>query len=111
MKHGTKYLEGRAGVGWDISWNSLGISTDDLRKKARDSIIDNKTPAIIGTGWLEHYPLAYGYAWRKRRVKKCFIVCWIETQYSRHFYVNNGWGGDDNGWVSASTWFAGSILK
>ena len=72
---------------------------------ARDSIIDYGTPAIIGTGWLNHYPLAYGYAWRSRQ--RCFIGCW--TEYSRWFYVNQGWGGSNDGWVSASTWFAGRI--
>ena len=105
MSGAAGYLTNRSGTRLYTNYNAVGISTDGLRERARDSIIDNKTPAIIGTGWLNHYPLAYGYAWRSRR--RCFIACW--TEYDRRFYVNQGWGGNDNGWVSASTWFAGRI--
>lgn len=65
--------------------------------KARDSIRKRYTPVIIGTGWLKHYPLAYGYRVRHRIVQKCFIGCWTETQYSSHFYINNGFGQANSG--------------
>lgn len=109
MNEASEYLKGRSGCRLSTSYNVLGIHTSGLREKARDSIINRKTPAIIGTGWLKHYPLAYGYRWRKRRVKKCFIFCWHETEYQRQFYVNQGWGGSGNGWVNAGTWFVGSL--
>lgn len=105
MSGAAGYLTNRTGTRLYTHYNAVGISTDGLRERARDSIIDRNTPAIIGTGWLNHYPLAYGYAWRSQR--RCFIACW--TEYDRRFYVNQGWGGNDNGWVSASTWFAGEI--
>lgn len=110
MKHGTKYSNRRSRVGWSIKWDNIGIKKDSLRKHARDTIIDKKSPAIIGTGWLSHYPLAYGYRWRKRRVKKCLIWCWHETQYQRQFYVNQGWNGSGNGWIGADTWFSARII-
>ncbi|MEM8863085.1 MAG: hypothetical protein AAGD96_32645, partial [Chloroflexota bacterium] len=109
MDQATDYLQGRSGTKLSTSYNVLGIHESGLRQKARNSIRDRDTPAIIGTGWLNHYPVAYGYAWRKRTVRKCFIFCWNETQYNRSFYVNQGWGGSGNGWVSSGTWFAGEI--
>ncbi|MFN2284216.1 MAG: hypothetical protein ACK2UQ_07325 [Anaerolineae bacterium] len=105
MSGASGYLAGRTGTRLYTHYNSVGIQEGGLRERARDSIIYRDTPAIIGTGWLNHYPLAYGYAWRSRR--RCFIGCW--TEYDRWFYVNQGWGGSDNGWVSAGTWFAGEI--
>ncbi|MFY7969668.1 MAG: hypothetical protein ACOVNV_11275, partial [Pirellulaceae bacterium] len=50
------------------------------------------TPAIIGTGWLSHYPVAWGYAWQHRTVRKSFLWWeWTETVTDTAFYVNNGW--------------------
>ncbi len=105
MGQAAGYLINRSGTSLSTHYNVLGIHTGGLRDRARDSIIYRGTPAIIGTGWLTHYPLAYGYRWRSRR--RCFIACW--TEYDRQFYVNQGWGGNGNGWVSAGTWFAGEI--
>ncbi len=109
MDDASNYFSGRTGTRLSTHYNVLGIQESRLRQYARNSIRDRNTPAIIGTGWLTHYPLAYGYAWRKRTVRKCFIFCWNETQYNRSFYVNQGWGGSGNGWVSGGTWFAGEI--
>ena len=114
MSSAAGYLAGRSGTGLRTDYNVLGIHTDGLRERARDSIIRG-TPAIIGTGWLSHYPLAYGYAWRSRETRSCIgpdlgFNCWNSTEYSRWFYVNQGWGGSGNGWVSAGTWFAGQIF-
>lgn len=102
MGRASGYLAGRTGARLSTNYNSVGIPTGRLRERARDSIVDRKTPAIIGTGWLNHYPLAYGYRSRSRRR-------WWGTQWERQFYVNQGWGGTSNGWVSASTWFAGQL--
>lgn len=110
MSDASGYLSGRTGASLSTNYNVLGIHTSGLRNKARDSIVYRDVPAIIGTGWLSHYPLAYGYRWRKRTVKKCFLfVCWNSTEYQRQFYVNQGWGGSGNGWVNAGTWFAGQL--
>ncbi len=110
MSDASGYLAGRSGARIRTHYHVLGISTGGLRERARNSIRDRRTPAIIGTGWLNHYPLAYGYAWRSRRTWACAICPWKVTEYSRWFYVNQGHGGGNNGWVSASTWFAGELL-
>lgn len=110
MPDAWHYLSGRTGTGLQAYWNSFGIHEDGLRDWAAGSIIYRATPAIIGTGWLSHYPLAYGYAWQRRIVRKCFVWCWDEVVYDRFFYVNQGWGGAGNDWVEASTWFAASIF-
>ena len=77
---------------------------------AAQAIIDTKTPVIIGTGWLSHYPLAYGYKFRSRKVKACKLCWWTKTEHERYFFVNQGWGGNNNGWVPASTWFVGQYM-
>ncbi|HZM30816.1 MAG TPA: hypothetical protein VFB77_10035 [Acidimicrobiales bacterium] len=110
MVDGWRYLSGRSGTSLRAGWNSLGIHQDWLRDRARDSIKYRGTPAVIGTGWLSHYPMAYGYAYQERTVRYCVIFCWTDTVYDRWFYVNQGWGGSGNEWVSASTWFAGEIF-
>ena len=110
MAQASGYLNGRSGIGLTTHYNIFGISEDRLRDYAINSIKYRGTPAIIGTGWLTHYPLAYGYAQQSRIVRKCFLWhCWDEVEYNRWFYVNQGWGGSGNGWVPASTWFAGEI--
>ena len=111
MINAYKYVQARScSYSMSTDYHPLGITTSDLREKARNIIRDLNTPAIIGTGWLSHYPVAFGYAWRSRTVRKCFIWCWYETQYSRWFYVNQGWGHSSyNDWVSADTWFVGKL--
>lgn len=109
MHQASNYFVGRTGTRLTTHYNSVGIHESRLREYARNSIRDRSTPAVIGTGWLSHYPVAYGYAWQSRQVRKCFVFCWYETVYDRWFYVNQGWGGIGNDWVQASTWFAGEI--
>lgn len=105
------YLNGRTGTSGRADWNSVGICQDWLRDRVIDSIVNRHTPAVIGTGWLSHYPLAFGYAWQTRTVRHSFAWwSWDETVTDRCFYVNEGWGGGGAGdWVDASTWFAGQI--
>jgi hypothetical protein len=111
MPGAWSYLSGRTGTGGRADWNSFGISQDSLRDRAIDSIVNRHTPAVIGTGWLSHYPLAFGYAWQNRTVRHCFIWCWNDNVTDRCFYVNEGWGrGGGGDWVDASTWFAGQIF-
>jgi hypothetical protein len=111
MPGAWNYLNGRTYTRFQCDWDSLGIDEDGLRDKAISSIRDRQTPAVIGTGWLSHYPLAFGYAWEQVTVQYCFIFCWTETEIAAYFYVNEGWGGGGAGdWVDASTWFAGQIF-
>jgi hypothetical protein len=105
----VEYLRGRTYTRISAHWNSLGIHEGGLRNRAVTSIRDRRTPAIIGTGWLNHYPVAYGYAWRTRIVRRCLIWCWTDEVTDRWFYVTQGWGGRGNDWVEAGTWFAASI--
>lgn len=111
MPGATAYLNGRSYTRLDTHWNSLGIHETRLANYAARSIADRRTPAVIGTGWLSHYPVAWGYAWQKRTVRKSFLWWdWTETVTDTSFYVNNGWGGGGAGeWIDASTWFAGEI--
>ena len=109
MGDAAGYLAGRSGTRLVTHYNVFGIREGRLREYARNSIRDRGTPAIIGTGWLSHYPLAYGYAWRSRETRACPICPWNKTEYSRWFRVNQGWGRDQGEWVPASTWFAGEI--
>jgi hypothetical protein len=115
MDDAWHYLDGRSGTRLEIHYNSLGLSQASLRNKAVAQLRDYGTPAIIGTGWLSHYPLAYRYTERSRSVWFCPNpsqpwLCHNNGEVQRMFYVNQGWGGDDNGWVGGSTWFAGAIF-
>jgi hypothetical protein len=110
MGSAYRYLTGRSYVGIQTHWNSLGIHEGWIKDWAAQSIQGRGVPAIIGTGWLSHYPMAYGYAWERRIVRTCAIWCWDTVQYCDWFYVNQGWGGYGNEWIAASTWFAGSIF-
>jgi hypothetical protein len=109
MGDAWRYMVNRSGTAVVTDFSSVGIRWDSLKVRARNSIVYRQTPAVIGTGWLSHYPLAMGYAWRSRTVRACAICWWDTTEYSEWFWVNQGWGGSDNGWVSASTWFAGEV--
>ncbi len=100
---------GRTFTRLDAHRNSAGWHEGRLREHARNSIRDRRTPAVIGTGWLNHHPVACGYAWQRRTIRRCFIFCWTEEVYDRWFHVNTGWGGSGYGWVEAGTWFAGEI--
>jgi hypothetical protein len=116
MSNAQGYLTNRSYAHVSTHYNVLGWHEDRLRNYARDSIINRRTPAVIGTGWLTHYPLAWGYAWRSRPIRTCIgpdlgFNCWNSTEYARFFYVNQGWPGNGSnfGWVSAGTWFAGEL--
>jgi hypothetical protein len=114
MDEAYRYFSGRTGTTLKADYSAVGIAYDGIREKARDSIWDRKTPAVIGTGWLSHYPLAWGYAYRSRTVCKAYFLfgycMWETTEYSRWFYVNQGWKTGRYDWVPASTWFSGEIF-
>jgi hypothetical protein len=115
MRDARGYLQGRSANPIRTNYSSIGIRRDSYRNAARDSIVFRGTPAIIGTGWLSHYPLAYGYAERTRRVRSCNFLgfnCSWKTEVNRSFFVNQGWAGSDDNlvWVSSGTWFAGQVF-
>lgn len=106
MWKASYYLSGRTYASISTNYNIFGFSLPWLRNAARDSIINRDAPVIIGTGFLSHYPLAYGYQERSRKINLGF---WQVTDYDRQFYVNMGWGGSSNQWVAAHTWFVGQL--
>ena len=109
MSGASGYLsQMQTGLAINTHYNSVGASEGRLKRYAAEEIVHRGRPAIIGTGWLSHYPLAYKYRWYTRP------EAWNEgffdgddVTYVEQFYVNAGWGGGGNGWVSADTWFAG----
>ena len=103
------YLSGRTNTSLETHYNVFGIHETRLRDYARDSIKYNDTPAVIGVDLFEHYAVAFGYAYQERIVRYCFLVCWDEVVYDRCFFLNQGWGGSGNEWITASTWFSGEI--
>ena len=109
MHEASGYLSGRTRTTLDAHFNGAGLAETRLRDYARDSIKYRDTPAVVGVGWLVHYPLAYGYAYQERIVRYCFGWCWDEVVYDRCFFLNQGWGGAGNEWITASTWFSGEI--
>jgi hypothetical protein len=113
MSGAANYLAGRSYTQLYTHYNIFGIHEDRLRDYAINSIVYRHTPAVIGIGWLTHYPLAYGYASQSRTVSCGFFEFWCSTrtEYNRWFYVNEGWGGAGNGWVATGTWFAGEIAR
>ena len=79
---------------------SLPYASSRPRKKAIAAIKDHHRPAIVGIGYYAHYPLAYGYKYRKRKWGR------ITLKTERRWKVNMGWGSRDCNWVSAkSCWF------
>lgn len=103
------YLASRASVRLVTAWNYPGAGDAPMVAMAIDSICNRGTPVVIGTGWLSHYPLAWGFGAYERVVRNCvFWHCWSEVQYSPMFQVNNGWGSFYTAdWVPATTWFVG----
>ena len=108
MDEVNKYFSGRTAASAQTDYSSPGIVKSRLREKARDSIKNNGTPAIIGIGgldlWTWHYPLAYAYKWREKSTL-------FGTKYQREFCVNQGANyGLMVEWINAKTWFCGEIL-
>ena len=88
-----------AHISISTTWNVPYLSSGP-RNKAIQSIRDYARPALVGTGYYEHYPLAYGY---KYRTYTSWGITW-DTQ--RYWKVNNGQGDSSPIWVDAgSCWF------
>jgi hypothetical protein len=109
---GARYYLSYVGTGMGLveSHNVVGYHEDRIKADARNEIAVNKRPVILGTGFLAHYPLAWKYQYRTR--PESWNEGWFDGDdvvIDEQFYVNSGWGGSGNGWVSAGTWFAGRI--
>ena len=111
MHDAWKYLRNRTGAklrykrtgGWWI----FGTSGDEVRDYAINTVKSGRPVVIAREG---HAPLVLGYRERSRKVKSCFLFfCKTKTERKREFYVNQGWGGSSNGWVSAKASFAGTL--
>jgi hypothetical protein len=108
MIDAAKELSGKTRATIRTNANYFGYGETRLRDIAKDQIVDQARPAIIGTGLLQHYPLAYGYQFRYRLYT--FDGQVQNVQFVRQFHVNNGWRGAlGDGWVRSSTWFAGRL--
>jgi len=111
MADASKYLSGRSGASLRTDYDGWSLDNDRFKERVIDSIINRRTPAIIGTGWLNHYPMAIAYKLERTITRHCAIFCWDWVSTSEHFYVNNGWGGAGNEWVDAETWFVGELFS
>ena len=101
--HGVwQYLSYRAAVGVRTNANMAGFPVWYCNDPLEYSL-KGGTPAVMGTGFLSHYPLAWQFAQCHRQV-----MWWYE--YQKCVYVNQGWGGSGNAWVDAGTWFCGEML-
>ncbi len=111
MWKARRYYSGQSGTRTSTHFSHVGIPKSRYRNYALNHIKDGISPVILGTGYLRHYPLAWGYAYRSRTVRRgIWPVRWTDTEYNRSFYVNQGWGGHGDGWINARTWFSGRIF-
>jgi hypothetical protein len=100
MDEGYRWAGARSeGISISTSWCVPYLSSDP-RNRAKGSIRTDGRPAIVGTGYYEHYPFAYGYRYREYRF-------WGVTWDTDHQWkVNNGHANTSGQWVSAnSCWF------
>jgi hypothetical protein len=84
-----------------LSYNwSVPYLSSDPRNRAKGSIRTDGRPAMVGTGYYEHYPFADGYRYREYQF-------WGVTWDTDHQWkVNNGYANTSGQWVSAnSCWF------
>lgn len=100
MSDGYRWAGTRGeGISISSSW-TVPYTSSGPRNRAIASIRDYSRPAIVGTGYYEHYPFAYGYRSRNYR--------WLGITWStdRQWKVNNGWGSSSCSWVNAnSCWY------
>ncbi len=100
MNQGYRWA-GRQGAGINISttWGVPYLSSGP-RNKAIQSIRDYGRPALVGTGFYEHYPLAFAYKYRD------YTWLGITWDTQRYWLVNNGHAETAGIWVdAASCWF------
>ncbi|MCM8812835.1 MAG: hypothetical protein NC924_02720 [Candidatus Omnitrophica bacterium] len=108
MGDAATYLAGRSHARISTSYNGLGFRADALRDRVIAELNDRERAAVVGLGYLQHYAVAVRYAARHRWIQDVSGRP-VYPLVARRFYVNQGWGGYRNGYVTAKTWFAGSI--
>jgi len=102
------------GMGFDTHYNVVGIHEDSIARYAMSHLTHStdRRPVVIGVGWLTHYPLAWKVNYRSR--PEDWNEGWFDGDdvvWDTQWYVNQGWGGSGNGWVSGGIWFAGRISR
>lgn len=103
MREARKYFSGRTGTELDTQFTHVVfIPEKRLKKLAQRTITKQNTPAVIGTGLGNQYPLAWKY-------KESETTIWAGiTRYNKEFYVNHT-DERTHGWIPSSTWFCGRI--
>lgn len=93
------YLTNRDALKLQTAWNDFGQADAGNLGVAINSIIQGRTPVVIGTGFFSHYPVAFSLGYRPADGQ---II----------FQINNGWGngGDNDEWIPAATWFSGVMI-
>lgn len=105
MDDAQGYLSGRTGARASSGGSDIGANLSSYRDQLRSSIVTRDTPAVMGTGFLNHYPVAFKYAWRKK-------TDFWGTHYQRMFYINNGWGSSSHHeWVDDGTFLYGVLRR
>jgi hypothetical protein len=108
MNKAHKYLHGRSTAGLKVRRKAPMCGNDELRKNAKAVIEVTEDAVVIGSPAGFHYPLAYGYRVRKRRID--YKIREDEWEYQHQFYVNQGWGSSaDCQWVTGFPWLVGHI--
>ena len=100
------------GMGLDTHYNIVGASEDRFYRLALQHLADrNPRPVVIGTGWLSHYPVAWGMRYQQRPER--WNEGWFDGDdvvWNTFWLVNQGWGGRNNGWVQGGIWFVGRVF-
>lgn len=113
MDNAASYLSSvGTSMGLDTHYNIVGRHEDRLTRYALESLTSaNPRPVVIGTGHLSHYPLAWGIRYTTR--PENWDEGWADGDdvvWYQYWYVNQGWGGNGNGWIQTGTWFAGRVF-
>jgi hypothetical protein len=113
MEEVKDYIHDRSGVSVTWDWEMYD-GNDSLIKKATKILGGNgyvQTPAVIGVGYLEHYPLAFG--WNGEPHTYC---AWLWppagciTLYYGEFLVNMGHATGQAEWYwDEDIWFVGTV--
>ncbi|MGH1340946.1 MAG: fascin domain-containing protein [Nannocystales bacterium] len=89
MGRAHKYLEGRSSVTLVSDYDGLSKMTEKGRNKAGD-VLRAKQPVVIGIGYLEHYPLAFGYDYTRYRVWDRSKADWTPGVHREAFVIHSG---------------------
>jgi hypothetical protein len=101
MYNARHYLAGRSAAFITSDYNPFGFSDPGLVHAAIVSVANSRTPVVIGTGFMSHYPLMWGWMMRQRQE-------WYGIETQHYFKVNQGWG-DASAWIAPNTWYCGRL--